>query len=85
MKDKELRELAKLRASFKVHASVYIVIILFLAGINYLTSSTYPWFLWPALGWGVAVLLHGLAAYVWNTNFEEREYQKLKAKQKKKK
>jgi len=83
MKDKELRELAKLRSSFKTHSTVYIVIILFLAGINYLTYSGYPWFLWPALGWGVAVLLHGLAAYGWSS--EEREYQKLKAKQKKKK
>jgi len=62
---------------------VYIVIILFLAGINYMTTD-YPWFLWPALGWGVAVLLHGFAAYVWNTDLEEKEYQKLKAKQKKK-
>lgn len=83
MKDKELRNLAKLRADFKVHATVYIVIILFLAGINYMTTD-YPWFLWPALGWGVAVLLHGLAAYVWDVNLEEKEYQKLKAKQKKK-
>jgi hypothetical protein len=84
MKDEELRKLAKLRASFKIHSTVYIVIILFLAGINYLTYSGYPWFLWPALGWGIAVLLHGLAAYVWNTDLEEKEYQKLKAKQKKK-
>jgi len=83
MKDKELRRLAKLRVDFKIHAAVYIVIILFLAGINYMTTD-YPWFLWPALGWGIAVLLHGLSAYVWDTNLEEREYQKLKAKQKKK-
>jgi len=83
MKDKELRKLAKLRADFKIHATVYIVIILFLAGINYMTTD-YPWFLWPALGWGIAVLLHGLSAYVWDSNLEEREYQKLKAKEKKK-
>jgi hypothetical protein len=83
MNDKELRELAKLRASFKIHSTVYVVIILFLAGINYMTSAGYPWFLWPALGWGIAVLMHGLAAYVWNVDLEEKEYQKLKAKQKK--
>ena len=31
-----------------------------LAVLNYLTGSDYPWFLWPAIGWGI-----GLAFHLW--------------------
>jgi len=84
MEEKELRRLAKERASFKVHITVYLIIVALLAVVNYFTWGGYPWFLWVAFGWGIAILFHGLSAYVWDAGAEEREYQKLKAKEKRK-
>lgn len=83
MKNKELREMARARACFKVHLSIYLVIIGFLAFINFFTSSGHLWFLWPAAGWGIAIVIHGFTTYLGTgKSFEEREYQKLKKRRK---
>jgi len=42
---------------FLAHLGPYVIVIGFLAFINLLTSS-YPWFIWPALGWGVGLAFH---------------------------
>ncbi|WP_299726482.1 2TM domain-containing protein [uncultured Tateyamaria sp.] len=52
------------RIGFYTHLAVYIAVILFLAVINFVTSSGTIWVHWPALGWGVAVALHGIFAVV---------------------
>ncbi len=48
---------------FYIHAVQYVVVIAGLAAINLLTSPGYLWFLWAALGWGVAVTVHGLGVF----------------------
>jgi hypothetical protein len=61
----DLRSIATRRVrakrEFYMHASTYLIINLALAGIWLLTGSSYPWFLWPMIGWGVGVLFHGFA------------------------
>ena len=42
---------------FLQHLGPYVIVISILAMINLLTSS-YPWFLWHALGWGIGLALH---------------------------
>lgn len=39
--------------------SVYAVVCIFLAVVNYLTS-TYPWVLWVIGGWGLSLILKTL-------------------------
>jgi hypothetical protein len=43
---------------FLSHLGPYLIVIGCLAAINLLTSPSYPWFLWPALGWGIGLVLH---------------------------
>ena len=57
------------RMGFYTHLSVYAVVILFLAIIDFLTSSGTVWFHWPMLGWGIAVALHALAVLVFPGRF----------------
>ncbi|MBZ0124056.1 MAG: 2TM domain-containing protein [Roseovarius sp.] len=57
------------RMGFYTHLSVYAAVILFLAIINFLTSSGTVWFHWPMLGWGIAVALHALAVFVFPGRF----------------
>lgn len=78
-KDAKLRTAAALRVSFKIHATVYIAVISFIWFVYFMTGDEYPWAIWPTLGWGLAVLIHGLIAYGKSEFFSvDKEYEKLK-------
>lgn len=57
------RELRK--RGFITHLAVYILVIFGLAGINYTFSPGFPWFIFPAVGWGIGVLMHFLFGVLW--------------------
>ncbi len=57
------------KMGFYTHLSIYLTVILFLAVINLLTSSSTVWFHWLTSGWGIAVALHGLAVLVFPGRF----------------
>jgi len=56
------RRRAAAEAAFYGHLASYLGIVAFLAFINLLTSH-YPWFLWPALGLGIALFSHWMAVF----------------------
>ncbi|MDX2167074.1 MAG: ATP-binding protein [Deltaproteobacteria bacterium] len=56
------RRRARVEVGFYTHLMSYLGIIALLALINLLTTS-YPWFIWPALGWGVGVFSHYMAVF----------------------
>jgi len=59
----------------------YIIIIPFLAFINYWTSWHYQWFWWPMLGWGIGLLFHAYKVYVndgmFGRNWERRKIEEF--------
>jgi hypothetical protein len=71
--------------SFYSHLAVYVIFNVAFVIIWWATSNGgYPWFVWPACGWGVAVLLHAFGTFVFNrdTRWEkgavEKEADKIK-------
>jgi signal transduction histidine kinase len=56
------RRRAAVEAGFYAHLASYLGVIAFLAFINLLTTR-YPWFLWPALGLGIALFSHWMAVF----------------------
>jgi hypothetical protein len=46
------------RSSFRSHFSVYLGVIGGLALLNLFTSPAFPWFLFPAGGWGIGLVNH---------------------------
>ena len=66
LQDKELERLARKRASAKmggyIHASVYIIVNLLLAALS--AMSDRHWAVFPALGWGVGLAVHGAAVFL---------------------
>ncbi|MDX5583756.1 MAG: 2TM domain-containing protein [Aureibaculum sp.] len=45
----------------------YVLVISFLAGINYYSSGwDHPWFLWPAFGWGIGIVFHAIGVFRMN-------------------
>ncbi|MFZ1528701.1 MAG: 2TM domain-containing protein [Ferruginibacter sp.] len=81
-KNVQLWQQAKARVDFKTHLTVYIIINsllwliwLFTAGVH-----TYPWPVWPTIGWGTGVIFNYLGVYKAG-NSVEKEYEKLKSGQ----
>lgn len=56
------RRHAAAQGGFFIHALSYLGVIGLLAVINLLTSS-YAWFIWPAVGWGFGLFAHWMAVF----------------------
>jgi signal transduction histidine kinase len=56
------RRRAAAEAGFYTHLMSYLGVIAFLALINFFTTW-YPWFIWPALGWGIGLFSHWMAVF----------------------
>ena len=61
----DLERIAHKRAGVKlgwyVHAAVYLVVNLFLSAISFGFGSR--WSIYPMLGWGLGLALHGIAVF----------------------
>lgn len=79
-KEKYYRAVERLKEQKKFYEDVlkYVVIVAFLAGLNYYTNQwTNKWFLWVAFGWGFGLLMKALKIFKWNPlvskDWEERK------------
>ena len=59
------RRRAAAEVGFYAHLQSYLGVIAFLALINVMTSgfTGYPWFIWPALGWGLGLFFHYMGVF----------------------
>ena len=68
MQHDEAHRRARCRAGaklgFYIHLLAYITVNLLLVFINYSTNPHCLWFMWPLVGWGIGLFLHGLAVFV---------------------
>lgn len=87
LSDEELRtrarQAAEEKVGFYIHLGVYVGVNAFLAGLWAFTSGigSFPWFLFPLLGWGIGIIAHGIGTFRGPAYIEaqtEQEYQKLK-------
>ena len=73
----EIEQLARRRAGAKLgwymHACVYVVVNLALFALSQYGYRHRPWSLFPALGWGVGLVLHGLSVFVLGKGSSLRE------------
>ena len=53
---------ARAEVGFYSHLMSYLGVMAFLALINLFTTR-YPWFIWPALGWGIGLFSHYMAVF----------------------
>lgn len=56
------RQRAAAEVGFYSHLMSYLGVMAFLALINLFTSH-YPWFIWPAIGWGIGLFAHYMAVF----------------------
>ncbi|QCX53180.1 2TM domain-containing protein [Elizabethkingia sp. JS20170427COW] len=58
----------------------YCCVIPFLIAINLLFSPGFYWFMFPMLGWGLGVAIHGFSTFGIGKNWEEKKIRKLMKK-----
>lgn len=77
------RERVEALKGFYGNLAAYLVVIPFLAWLNHRTTD-FPWVIFPMLGWGFGLLMHGLEAYgynpLWGKRWEERKIRELMEK-----
>lgn len=65
---------------FYSNLTAYAIVIPLLAYLNYQTTY-FPWVIFPALGWGLGLLFHGICAFGYNPLFgkswEQRKIKEL--------
>jgi 2TM domain-containing protein len=60
--ERQRGDLAQL--AFQWHVRIYFLVNLFLIGIWAITSGFgYFWPIWPIMGWGLGLAVHGIATY----------------------
>lgn len=69
---------------FYGNLTAYCLVIPCLAWLNYSTTS-FPWVIFPTLGWGFGVMMHGMEAYdynpLWGKRWEEKKIRELMEKE----
>ncbi len=87
--DPQLERTARRRAGMKmgwfIHAGVYVAVNLLLAAIS--AASGRHWAVYPALGWGLGLAIHGVVVFLvagggLYENLVERERRQLAGAQK---
>lgn len=78
---KKAKERVNCIKGFYANLMVYIIVITLLALLNYYTTS-FPWVIFPAVGWGLGVLAHGFNAFGYlpflGQDWEERKIKQYK-------
>jgi len=71
--------------AFYLHLAQYGVVITALVAMNIFLTPGYPWALWPALGWGLGVAMHGLKVFglmpFFDGDWERRQVEKVLGRQ----
>jgi hypothetical protein len=71
MSKQEAYEVAKKKVeakiSFYTHLGVYLGVMTLLTILNLTVAGDYFWVMWPMIGWGSAVLIHGLRTFVFTS------------------
>lgn len=65
---------------FYSHLVSYLLVISALFVINLFTNPEYIWAVWPAMGWGIGITMHGLNAFdlfnLFGTEWEKKQIEK---------
>lgn len=73
----DLDQLARKRAGAKLgwftHAAAFTVVNLVLFGMSRYGFGDRPWSVYPLLGWGLGLVLHGISVFVLGTGSGLRE------------
>ncbi len=71
---------AEQNAEFQTHLGVYVLVNTFLFFLNAVTSPDAWWFVFPLMGWGLGLAIHGMTHFQKMRSDQEEEFFKWRAK-----
>ena len=78
-REREAQRITRLRA-FWLHFAIWAATNVLLVIVWAVTGAGFPWFLFPLFGWGIGLVAHGVAAYLFTDADDvvlEREERRL--------
>ncbi len=80
MEERRAFEQVQHEKGFYRHLIMYVIIIAFLFALNLITEPGYIWAKWPAMGWGLGILIHGIRIFsplqMFGPEWEKRQIEK---------
>lgn len=82
LSEEEVYKIARKRVEekkgFYSHLTAYVIVNILIFIIWWFTSSSFPWFLFPLVGWGIGIVFHFLDAMKFHNQsaWEQREVEK---------
>ena len=76
---KKARKQVKKKKEFYQHLMTYVTTMAFLIAVNLLTPTDHIWFVYPMMGWGMAIIFHYVDVFgvpgfgMLDKNWEEQE------------
>ncbi|MFH1215785.1 MAG: 2TM domain-containing protein [Pseudomonadota bacterium] len=65
---------------FYTHIVAYLAVVGCLFALNFIRSAHHFWAIWPAIGWGIGVAIHGLSVFevfnLFGADWEKRRVDK---------
>lgn len=78
--EEEAIEYVKNLKGFHMNWMTYLIVIPGLYILNITVTPGYLWVVWPAMGWGVGIILHALTLFgqfgVFGAEWEQRQFEK---------
>lgn len=71
--DRIARKRAGAKLGWFAHAAVYLLVNTAMFVASFYGLRQRPWTIYPAMGWGLGLLLHGMAVFVLGTGSSLRE------------
>ena len=66
---------------FYMHLATFVVVIGGIAVVNWIFSPTFWWVVFPAIGWGIALILHAVSVFfegsILGRDWEERKTREI--------
>ena len=79
-KEKRIRKQVKDLKNFYTHLAVYFAVMVLLFVIDYQDAGNW-WVHYPAIGWGIAVVVQGVSIGFFSTSWEDKKVKELMEKE----
>ncbi|MFK7954803.1 MAG: 2TM domain-containing protein [Lysobacterales bacterium] len=77
MNEEQAKERVKELKDFYTHLSTYVAVNLFLFALNMVTGPDPLWFVFPLMGWGIAIIIHAWQVFGTSAQWESRKMEEL--------